>query len=278
MKKITLLIASFLVASVGFAQITLTQSVDDSVVEDGVACGVASSATAQNNWWRSYNLADFPAVTGSFEITSVEFGVGQVDFGDANLFINIYSTDAAFPGGNLTLLTDAAPTVTSADVGSIVVAVFDTPVTVSNTDEIVVELVGLDDDIVAFRIGQNELGETGVSYLSALDCSINEPTPIADIGFPDNIILNLIGDNVLAIGDNLAEVSSVYPNPTINVLNVKLPSNVDVLEANLYDILGQNTGLRLVNGTMNTANLARGVYILNVETSAGTLTQKVIKN
>lgn len=29
---------------------------------------------------------------------------------------------------------------------------------------------------------------------------------------------------------------------------------------------------------MNVSELARGIYILNVETSVGTLTQKVVKN
>ena len=82
----------------------------------------------------------------------------------------------------------------------------------------------------------------------------------------------------LGFNDNISELASVYPNPTNGVLNVDIPSTVTVKSSKLYNLLGQDTGLRLVNGTMNVSELARGIYILNVETSVGTLTQKVVKN
>ena len=84
-------------------------------------------------------------------------------------------------------------------------------------------------------------------------------------------------DESLGNSDNTLEGAFVYPNPINDVLNVTLPSNLEVLSSNLYNILGQETGLKLVNGTMNTASLENGVYILTVKTSEGTLTQKVVK-
>lgn len=277
MKKITLLTLAMIASVCMNAQITLSHSLDTGTIEAGVACGVAGGATAQNNWWRSYVPNDF-SIAGDFQVNNFEFGVGQVDFGDADLVLNLYSTDAAFPTGTLTLIGTAVTTVTAADVGTLVLLPLDVPAIVGNMDETVVELIGLDDDVVAFRIGQNTNGETGDSYLSADDCAITEPTPIPLIGaFDDDIILNLEGDNSLAVGDNIADLVSVFPNPAINVLNVSIPSNIEVSNANLYDVLGKNTGVQLVDGQMNTSNLARGVYILNVETSAGTLTQKIVK-
>ncbi|MCF6308648.1 MAG: T9SS type A sorting domain-containing protein [Flavobacteriaceae bacterium] len=87
-----------------------------------------------------------------------------------------------------------------------------------------------------------------------------------------------IGDcTILSVNENLISQIAVFPNPTNDILNIKVPSTVEVLNSSLYNLLGQDTGLRLVNGTMNTNELAEGVYILNVETSAGTLTQKVVK-
>ena len=62
-----------------------------------------------------------------------------------------------------------------------------------------------------------------------------------------------------------------------NVLNVNVAGNIEISNASMFDLLGKNTGVQLVNGQMDTSSLARGVYILNVETSAGTLTQKVVK-
>jgi len=82
---------------------------------------------------------------------------------------------------------------------------------------------------------------------------------------------------ILSVEDNLADLISIYPNPTSDVLKIKIPSTIEIQNSILYDILGKDTGVRLINGTMNTSNLARGVYILNLKTSAGTLIQKVIK-
>ncbi len=277
MKKITLLTLAMIASVCMNAQITVSHSLDTATIEAGVACGVSGGATAQNNWWRSYILDDF-SITGNFSVNNFEFGVGQVDFGDAGLVLNLYSSDATFPTGTLTLIGTAVTTVTAAEVGTLVLLPLDTPAVVDSFDEIVVELIGLDDDVVAFRIGQNTLGETGDSYLSADDCGITDPTPIPLIGaFDDDIILNLEGDNIAAVGDNISDLASVFPNPANDVLNVNIPSTIEVSSANLYDVLGKNTGVQLVNGQMNTSNLARGVYILNVDTSAGTLTQKIVK-
>ena len=79
------------------------------------------------------------------------------------------------------------------------------------------------------------------------------------------------------LGDNDLVGASVYPNPATNVINVDFSSNVELKSAVLFDVLGKNTGAALVNGSMNIADLAAGVYILNIETNNGSLTQKVIK-
>jgi len=79
------------------------------------------------------------------------------------------------------------------------------------------------------------------------------------------------------LGDNDLVGASVYPNPATNVINVDFSSNVELKSAVLFDVLGKNTGATLVNGSMNIADLAAGVYILNIETNNGSLTQKVIK-
>jgi len=82
---------------------------------------------------------------------------------------------------------------------------------------------------------------------------------------------------ILGVGDNLEDMVSIYPNPTTDVLNVSIPSNVEVESTQLIDVLGRNTGLQLVNGQLNTSNLATGVYVLRIETSAGSLTRKIVK-
>ncbi|MBL4664196.1 MAG: T9SS type A sorting domain-containing protein [Flavobacteriaceae bacterium] len=82
---------------------------------------------------------------------------------------------------------------------------------------------------------------------------------------------------VLGLGDNLADLVNIYPNPATTIINIDVPTSVEILSVTLYDVLGKNTGATLTNGTIDVSNLSRGVYILNVKSTQGTLTQKVIK-
>jgi type IX secretion system substrate protein len=82
---------------------------------------------------------------------------------------------------------------------------------------------------------------------------------------------------ILGVGDNLAELVQIYPNPATTRINIDVPANIEILDVALYDILGKNTGATLVNGAIDVTGLSRGVYILNVKSDQGTLTQKVIK-
>ena len=82
---------------------------------------------------------------------------------------------------------------------------------------------------------------------------------------------------ILSVEDNLADLINIYPNPATTHINVDFPASIEILDVALYDILGKNTGAVLANGIIDVSNISRGVYILNVKTDQGTLTQKVIK-
>ncbi len=84
-------------------------------------------------------------------------------------------------------------------------------------------------------------------------------------------------DPVLSVGDNLLSLVSVYPNPSSDIMNINVPASVEITNVSLFDLLGKNTGVTYSNGQINVANLSRGVYMLTVKTSEGTLTQKVVK-
>ena len=95
----------------------------------------------------------------------------------------------------------------------------------------------------------------------------------------DGLVFTVEGEpqEIIGVNDNLASVVSIFPNPTQDRLNVSVPSDVKINNAVLYDVLGKDTGLRLSNGTINTSSLARGVYMLNIQTDRGTLTEKIVK-
>jgi hypothetical protein len=87
----------------------------------------------------------------------------------------------------------------------------------------------------------------------------------------------LNGDVVLGVDDNALSQISIYPNPSSDVVNIKVPSSIEITGSALYDVLGKRTGVQVNNGVLDISSLARGVYLLNVETTAGTLTEKIIK-
>lgn len=80
-----------------------------------------------------------------------------------------------------------------------------------------------------------------------------------------------------SVNDELLSQVSIYPNPATDIVNINIPSNVQISGVTLHDILGKNTGVSINNGSINISGLAKGIYLLTVETSAGTLTQKVVK-
>ena len=98
------------------------------------------------------------------------------------------------------------------------------------------------------------------------------------LGNAEFIAMMEFGTCPLSVEDALAELVSVYPNPAKDVLRVSIPSGIEVEGSAMYDITGRDTGIRLIDGTMNTSSLSPGIYLLKLTTSSGTLIKKVIKN
>ena len=60
-------------------------------------------------------------------------------------------------------------------------------------------------------------------------------------------------------------------------MNLKTSSSVEVIQVTLFDILGKNSGVLFNNNSLNISNLASGVYLLNIQTTAGVITKKIVK-
>ncbi len=262
------------------APVVLTQSLDPVTVDTGgVACWDNVGGEYRDNaFYRVYKLDDF-GITGDFMVSSLEWGQGSADSNN-QLGLNLYLADTDDLGtATLTLLDGTTHSSDPADDLSLVSAPLST--TVPQGSILVFEVFAPDGGTaldVKFFPGFNSAGENDDSYLKSDGCSISAPATTTSIGFPDNqYVMNVVGDIALSTSDRLSDLIGIYPNPTTNILNVNVPSNIEVNSASLYDVLGKNTGVQLVNGQMNTSNLSRGVYILNIDTAEGTLTQKIVK-
>ncbi|MCR9182728.1 MAG: T9SS type A sorting domain-containing protein, partial [Flavobacteriaceae bacterium] len=69
-----------------------------------------------------------------------------------------------------------------------------------------------------------------------------------------------------------------YPNPTMDVLNLRANSSIDTVE--LYTMLGQKVISQEIGATasqVNVSNLATGTYIMKVTAEGQTASYQVIK-
>ena len=292
MRKITLFMASILFSLGVYAQQTLSHSVSQIPDGSGVGCrsnpdgvgGTGDEGISDNIFYRAYTPTDF-GFSGDFDAMGISFIAIFTDTGGSNPTVTntvrLYTSDQVFPAGTLTELASKDFTVTAADDGLQFDVMFDTPVTVPATTELIVAV-----DVAEapappsnydFAIGQNDLGQNDPSYISSVGCSLNSPGTFAAIGFPNNhLILNLLGDTNLSTDDFALSQVSVYPNPASDELNIKVPSNVVVNEALLFDTLGRKVDISIDNGIINVSDVASGIYILDIETTVGKLSKKVI--
>jgi len=91
------------------------------------------------------------------------------------------------------------------------------------------------------------------------------------------LIGNLLFGEQLSVGSNELSQVSVYPNPATNVVNIKAPASVQIQSVSIFDVLGKETVANVVNGQVNVSNLSSGVYIMNIRTNQGVLTEKIVK-
>ncbi len=72
----------------------------------------------------------------------------------------------------------------------------------------------------------------------------------------------------------------VYPNPTSNVLNVRLKDDVQSASARIFNFSGQlvkSTNLKGQDTALDVGNLPTGIYIIEVITDTETKQLKFIK-
>ncbi len=68
----------------------------------------------------------------------------------------------------------------------------------------------------------------------------------------------------------------LYPNPVVNQLQIELPASVEINSVQVFNTLGQKV-LTTTQSQVDVSRLASGVYVVEVETSAGNVSKKIIK-
>jgi hypothetical protein len=71
------------------------------------------------------------------------------------------------------------------------------------------------------------------------------------------------------------ELSRVYPNPATTEIHITLKNNLQLLQVNLYNQLGQFIKQSKSN-IINISDLSKGLYLVEIETNQGKGIKKVM--
>jgi hypothetical protein len=131
--------------------------------------------------------------------------------------------------------------------------------------------------------GANEVGfgyAQTVTEQTVLGYTQGSTTPFF-LSDPGAIMIRLSSDPSLAVSENELNASvNLFPNPAVNEFTVTVDGN-EATGITVIDLTGKVVYSSSVNGTItvNTSNFSAGVYTVNVATSNGIATKKlVVKN
>lgn len=111
------------------------------------------------------------------------------------------------------------------------------------------------------------------------ELGINDWTDIPKVGFPVKAFaFTLYGDNsILSTNSFNSEDLQLFPNPTSDYFYLTGASIKEIKSIDCVDLLGQKKDLVYENGKVNISHLNKGVYLVLIHTSQGTVTKKLIK-
>ena len=171
---------------------TITQSMSTTIEGGGsVACNNGIETT-ENHYWRAFNMNEF---TGGqeYDVTSVDIAIESAVSGGIQLnsvTVNIYANHGdAFPGWDWqsNLVATSGPVEVPDQQLTFPVNIPISAAVATGTLELVLEVIGADGQGLGnfLLVGANSQPETGLSYISAVDCDTPDPVPVGDIGFPN---------------------------------------------------------------------------------------------
>ncbi|WP_417854058.1 zinc-dependent metalloprotease [Xanthomarina gelatinilytica] len=79
----------------------------------------------------------------------------------------------------------------------------------------------------------------------------------------------------LSLQEQVMTALTIYPNPTKNNITIKGLDNI--ISTSLYNIQGQKIDIELNENKINLQHVSSGIYFLNIKTTDGLITRKIIK-
>jgi hypothetical protein len=99
-------------------------------------------------------------------------------------------------------------------------------------------------------------------------------------------VIEVTGGTVSALTDGPSESLSVFPNPAVDLLNIRFHgASSEAVECTLHDMSGRRMLTRTFTASpestthqLDLTAFLPGLYLLKIETDAGTLVKKIVKN
>ena len=240
--------------------IVITHSATQNIVPgDGITCNAGGIAN-DNLYFRDFDLENDFGIDGIFNVTSAEVGIETLitSTGTFTLTANIYTTDAPFPTGTLTLLGTGTLDAVDADAGTVVSIPVDAVVPAGAI--MVYELSITGDGVTQFFVGANQDGQTGVSWIQATDCGADVPTDLNDFGFPNSYVMNVVGE----LG-SVEPFTECGPVPVDIIDNDTVTSAAPVAESGII-----GTDFEIDNVDIDITHTFDGDLVINLVSPEGT--------
>lgn len=143
--------------------------------------------------------------------------------------------------------------------------------------------VNMETKIVSTIAGTGETGFSGDGG-NAKDARLSNPTGLAFNNDGDLFIVDR-GNNRIRKISGLSHYDEsvvlenkilIYPNPSTDKVTVDLKEPSKLKEVSLFDLKGKNIQIQISDNSINVSKLPRGMYVLRVTTTEGTLEQKLV--
>lgn len=253
--------------------------------EGSLVCGGGAPdyQIGQNSFWRAYTITD-----PSIDLGTVRVGIRTVT-GNIPITVNLYESNGGFPisyPAGLTLLGSGTLSLNSSHNFSLVDVTLTNPVTVTSGKIIVVEVnnAAATSPNNTFGMGVVTGNETAPAYLTASTCNLTVPQTIQQIaqannlsGVNEKIIIDLVEAQTSSAEDFFKSNFALYPNPVVDMLNIRSINDLNVNEVRVIDLSGRVVKTQTDVSAINVSDLKAGAYLIEITTNEGKATSKFIK-
>ncbi len=99
---------------------------------------------------------------------------------------------------------------------------------------------------------------------------------VVETGF-DGVYMFSGDCSLLNTEEHIKELISIYPNPVKNSLTINPFNSLEIKGITLFDTSGRKHDIDLLNNRIDLSSIPSGLYLLQIQTTSGVLTEKIIK-